>query len=296
MKASTSLHGISFNQHHIAAGDVKVKVWYSLDGRHDSRPCVTIHAKEYGRNMRKVFPKPEDAAHGLEIENNTESQRDYYDTDTVRIFEGHPLYAVARTRAELIQAKQQAKNLERRNAIDDAKAARFGAHVRNRITERIGGDPEALGQDAIDAIVSQECKAALVDVDAFNRWVDARMEEEAAARMDERAREEETAEPTPVEVTRHDFPDVFRRFIGAALALEVVDATELVALGAKHGADYMAIREEVIGYAFVNRHGRPEQHAALCPLADAVCAWHATPRPEARTVSLSLSTRPTASC
>lgn len=65
------------------------KVHYSLDNRTDGRKCVTIYAKEYGHQLSKVFV--DDA-----VINDTDTMTDYFCKDTIRLFEDHPLYAVAR--------------------------------------------------------------------------------------------------------------------------------------------------------------------------------------------------------
>jgi hypothetical protein len=57
--------------------------FYSVDGRHDGRPCVTIYAKRYG-DLPKGF--------GLEIVNDSDPYTDYGTGDRSTVYEDHPLY------------------------------------------------------------------------------------------------------------------------------------------------------------------------------------------------------------
>jgi hypothetical protein len=85
---------IKFNKHNVTDTETKIKarVLYSLDNRIDGRKCVTIYAKAYDRNLGKIFK---------EYENETNTLEDYFDCGKVVLFGCHPLYAVARERAEL---------------------------------------------------------------------------------------------------------------------------------------------------------------------------------------------------
>lgn len=83
---------IRFNKHHVTDGITKSRVFYSLDNRVDGRKCVTLYAKDYDHNLGHVFESA--------YENDTDSQTDYFEKGTVRLFEGHPMYAAARVRAE----------------------------------------------------------------------------------------------------------------------------------------------------------------------------------------------------
>lgn len=83
---------IKFNRHHVTNGTVKARIWYSLDNRVDGRKCVTMYAKDYGGDLGKIF--------GDEYKNDTDTMTDYFDTGKVSLFENHPLYQVARDRAE----------------------------------------------------------------------------------------------------------------------------------------------------------------------------------------------------
>ena len=94
---------IKFNKHNVTSGKVKVNIWYSLDRRIDGRKCVTIYAKEYSGKLCAIFDN---------VENNTDSQRDYFEKDKVNFFEDHPLYATARAAAEAIEAARTAKYLK----------------------------------------------------------------------------------------------------------------------------------------------------------------------------------------
>ncbi len=84
---------VKFQKYYVAGNGAKAKVWYSLDNRIDGRKCVTIYAKDYDRALSVVFS-------GAGYTNNTDTQTDYFDKGKVVLFEGNPLYAAARARAE----------------------------------------------------------------------------------------------------------------------------------------------------------------------------------------------------
>lgn len=85
---------IKFNKHNVTDTETKIKarVLYSLDNRIDGQRCVTVYAKDYDRNLGKIFK---------EYKNETNTLEDYFDCGKVVLFECHPLYAVARKIAEL---------------------------------------------------------------------------------------------------------------------------------------------------------------------------------------------------
>lgn len=84
---------IKFNKYHVTNGTDKARCHYSLDNRVDGRKCVTIYAKDYDRALGRIF------ADG-EYKNDSDSMTDYFDQGRVVLFEDHPLYAIARARAE----------------------------------------------------------------------------------------------------------------------------------------------------------------------------------------------------
>jgi hypothetical protein len=83
---------IKFNKYNVTNGTVKVRVFYSIDRRCDGRKCVSVNAKDYGRELNALFP-------GI-VKNDSDSMTDYFEKDTVNLFEDHPLYAEARARVE----------------------------------------------------------------------------------------------------------------------------------------------------------------------------------------------------
>lgn len=110
---------IKFNQHHVTDGTTKARVFYSLDNRTDGRKVVTMYAREYGPGLGKMF-----AGH---VENNSDLMTDYIESDTVRLFEDHPLYAQARARVEVFEAARRAKVAEKRAANEARRLARMAA-------------------------------------------------------------------------------------------------------------------------------------------------------------------------
>lgn len=83
---------IKFNKYHVTNGEHKAKVFYSLNGRADGKKCVTIYAKDYLRNLGKIFTNEE-------YENDSDIMADYFDQGKVVLFEDHPLYEQALKRA-----------------------------------------------------------------------------------------------------------------------------------------------------------------------------------------------------
>lgn len=89
------MSNIRFLKHKVVNDTTKqsARVWYSLDNRIDGRKCVTIYAKDYGSQLSRVFDSDE-------VTNRTDTQTDYFDKDSVRLFEDHPLYKIARKHVE----------------------------------------------------------------------------------------------------------------------------------------------------------------------------------------------------
>jgi len=83
---------IKFNKYHVTNGTTKARCVYTLDNRVDGRKCVTIYAKDYNGALGVVL--------GDLYSNNSDSMTDYFETGKAVLFEGHPLYAVARARVE----------------------------------------------------------------------------------------------------------------------------------------------------------------------------------------------------
>lgn len=86
---------VKFNKHHVTNGEIKARCHYTLDNRTDGRKCVTIYAKDYDRSLGKVLADV--------YKNDTDTMTDYFDQGRAVLFEDHPLYAAARTRAESVQ-------------------------------------------------------------------------------------------------------------------------------------------------------------------------------------------------
>ena len=66
----------------------KVRCWYSYGKLIDGRACVTIYAKEYGKQLSNVFDADR-------VSNETEIMTDYFEKDKVRIFEDDKLWEAA---------------------------------------------------------------------------------------------------------------------------------------------------------------------------------------------------------
>ena len=72
-------------------------------------------------------------------------------------------------------------------------------------------------------------------------------------------------------MTRFDINANMQKFLAIALTTGTIDAADLLVLAVAHGSDLAAIRDEIMQYAFNNRHGKPEAHDMLCDAND-LCA------------------------
>lgn len=81
---------IKFNLHNVVNTETgaKARINYSIDNRADGRACVTVYGKDVLEKLYPVF--------GGITANDSDSQTDYFESDRVRLFPGHPLYAAAR--------------------------------------------------------------------------------------------------------------------------------------------------------------------------------------------------------
>lgn len=104
---------VRFMAHYVTDGQHKAKVSYSACRQtNDSRAYINIYAKDYGAQLSRIFSRSS--------QNDTDSQTDYFCTDTVRIFDDSPLYPAALAR---VQANEKAREL-RREKVDGKRAAR----------------------------------------------------------------------------------------------------------------------------------------------------------------------------
>jgi len=92
---------VKFNKYHVVdtVSKIKARCFYSVDNRADGRKCVTIYARDYTGTLGRIIPSA--------CTNNSDSMTDYFETDTVRLFEDHPLYTAARQRATMRRAWNQ---------------------------------------------------------------------------------------------------------------------------------------------------------------------------------------------
>lgn len=91
---------IKFNKFNITNGTLKARVHYSLDNRTDGRKVVTVYAKDWqsGRALDEMMTEA--------YENNSDMREDYFEKGLVRLFDDHPLYALARAKVtEMMGAK-----------------------------------------------------------------------------------------------------------------------------------------------------------------------------------------------
>jgi len=97
MMTKTNAAAVKFNRYHVTNGTTKARVSYSLDNRADRRACVTLYAKDYTGALGVVLSEC--------YKDETDYNTDYFDKGKAVLFEGHPLYAAARARAEQLRAE-----------------------------------------------------------------------------------------------------------------------------------------------------------------------------------------------
>ena len=69
---------------------------------------------------------------------------------------------------------------------------------------------------------------------------------------------------------RFDMPRLMREFLNTAIRDRTIDSAEMWVLACNHGTDWTAMRETVMSYAFMRRHGPSglAAHRELCKLND----------------------------
>jgi len=83
-----------FNVRNTETGQT-ARIQYSAFTRiSDNRKCVTLYAKDYNNDLKNVFVDIFDS-----FEDNTDLMTDYYETGKVVLFENHPTYDAALSRA-----------------------------------------------------------------------------------------------------------------------------------------------------------------------------------------------------
>jgi hypothetical protein len=95
---------MKFMKYYVESDEGKrVKCDYSYGKTPDGRVCITIHAREYGAQLR-FLPS---------CENNSDTMTDYFEKDRVRVYDNSPIYAEVKARFDLNYAADKAR-LEKR--------------------------------------------------------------------------------------------------------------------------------------------------------------------------------------
>lgn len=80
-----------------------IKCSYSIDNHRDHKECVTIYAKDYGGQLpRDLF----------DVNNESDSYSDYFDTDSAVLTPDHPLYKYARYAAAKAEMRHLPRHIE----------------------------------------------------------------------------------------------------------------------------------------------------------------------------------------
>jgi len=85
---------IKLNRYNVTDTVTKIKARVHYSHSHlinDARDCVTLYAKDYDRNLGRIF--------GDQYHNDTDAMTDYFDKGRVRIFEDNALFPLALARA-----------------------------------------------------------------------------------------------------------------------------------------------------------------------------------------------------
>lgn len=120
-----------------------IRCSYSLDSRHDGRECVTIYARDYSGHLPgDMFP----------VENGTDLYTDYFETDRVELFPGHPLYAYARAAA--IKAELRNEKYYRADTCVTSRAAKMRKLLdyKRELETLPAGHPTAADVEAVHAM------------------------------------------------------------------------------------------------------------------------------------------------
>ena len=81
---------------------------------------ATIYAKTYTRFSDEVRA-------AFKVENNSDSQADYFESDLIRVLPDHPLYAAVRAAAEKREARSEAQYAKQRAKYVEGFNARYSA-------------------------------------------------------------------------------------------------------------------------------------------------------------------------
>ncbi len=72
-----------------------------------------------------------------------------------------------------------------------------------------------------------------------------------------------------MEFTRHDVPETVKVFIDKAIEIGLVDSADVIALVMNFGTNWVKIVDEIIEYAYSNRH-HSDEHNVMVPFSDEV--------------------------
>lgn len=78
---------IKFRKYFVSNEEFKARVRYSIGNRIDGRKCVTLYAKDWTRELGKIFKD--------HYKNETDSMTDYFDEGKVTFFENDAHYETA---------------------------------------------------------------------------------------------------------------------------------------------------------------------------------------------------------
>ena len=97
---------VKFNKYFVTDGANRSRVFYTMDGRTDGQPCVTVYAKDYDHRLVQILGRDG-------YVNDTDSMTDYFEQGHVVLRPGHVHYAAARARAERNLAERAEKVAQR---------------------------------------------------------------------------------------------------------------------------------------------------------------------------------------
>ena len=98
--------GIRFLKHKVTFGSkaegnsIEVRCYYGHFHHIDGRSGVAIHAKEYGRELSKIFSG---------VRNETDTMTDLIEHDTLDLYPGQQFYEEVKKMADMTAAEQKAK-------------------------------------------------------------------------------------------------------------------------------------------------------------------------------------------
>jgi hypothetical protein len=74
-------------------------------------------------------------------------------------------------------------------------------------------------------------------------------------------------------MNRFDIPSIITKMIDKAIEIQLIDASDVLALGSTHGENWAGLVDEIVNYAYSNIHVN-DDHDIICRYSDAFHVWN----------------------